>query len=126
MLHRLEARARPQADNFKYRDDSSGRMLRLTDSGSGSRRGRAEPSSSRTGPATFANRLEQLVIATRALALLMPRDRDIMNCSPIEEQAARLGLSYDSAAKARLRALERFRKTFELMARSKVHRSPRN
>lgn len=89
-----------------------GALLRLT---------AADPASTATGPSTFASRREQLRLAASALATLLPRDRDLVRWSsedmPLEEQAARLGLAYDAAKQARLRALERFRKAFELATR---------
>jgi RNA polymerase sigma factor (sigma-70 family) len=94
-----------------------GALLRLTSGGTGG----VEPASTATGPSTFAARREHLKLAARALAALPPRDRDLVKWTsedvPLEEQAKRLGLSYDAAKQARLRALERFRKAFELATR---------
>lgn len=74
-----------------------------------------------TGSSTFAARREHLRLAVLALAALPPRDRDLVRRTsedvPIEEQAKSLGLSYDAAKQARLRALERFRKAFDLATR---------
>jgi DNA-directed RNA polymerase specialized sigma24 family protein len=62
-----------------------------------------------------------LKLALEALATLLPKDRDLVRWSseavPLEEQAERLGISYDAAKQARLRALERFRKAYELSTR---------
>jgi RNA polymerase sigma factor (sigma-70 family) len=89
-----------------------GALLRLT---------AADPASTATGPSTRASRKEQLKLALEALATLLPKDRDLVRWSsedvPLEEQAARLGVSYDAAKQARLRALERFRKAYELSTR---------
>ncbi|HEX5138864.1 MAG TPA: sigma-70 family RNA polymerase sigma factor [Planctomycetota bacterium] len=89
-----------------------GALLRLT---------AADPASTATGPSTFASRKEQLKLALEALATLLPKDRDLVRWSsedvPLEDQAARLGVSYDAAKQARLRALERFRKAYELATR---------
>jgi RNA polymerase sigma factor (sigma-70 family) len=85
------------------------RLLGLTTAG-------VDPAATGTGPSTFASRKEQLRLAVQAVASLLPRDRDLVLWSsedvPLEEQAARLGLAYDAAKQARLRALERFRKAF--------------
>jgi DNA-directed RNA polymerase specialized sigma24 family protein len=79
-----------------------------------------EPAATGTGPSTFASRRELLALTTRALDLLLPRDRDLVRWSAedvsLEEQAARLGVGYEAAGKARQRALERFRKTFALVS----------
>jgi hypothetical protein len=76
----------------------------------------------RTGPATFALRREQVILATQAAAMLMPRDRDIVNwCAEgvaIDVQAARLGISRKAAEHARNAALERLRKVFRLLNQS--------
>jgi RNA polymerase sigma factor (sigma-70 family) len=89
-----------------------GSLLRLT---------AADPASTATGPSTLASRKEQLKLAIEALATLLPKDRDLVRGSsedvPLEEQAKRLGVSYDAAKQARLRALERFRKAYALATR---------
>lgn len=103
----------------------SGRVVR---SGLGAGRSTAlstasssDPSASQTGPGTIAARREQLVLAAKALALLLPRDRQLVEWSardiPLSEMATRLGLSVDAVGKARTRALERLRKTHELVLR---------
>jgi DNA-directed RNA polymerase specialized sigma24 family protein len=79
-----------------------------------------EPAATATGPTTFASRREQLVLATKALDLLLPRDRDLVKWSgeglSTEEQARRLDLSAEAAGRARRRALDRFRKAFRLVS----------
>lgn len=94
-----------------------GALLRLTSGGSGG----VDPAATVTGPSTFAARREHLRLAVAALAALPPRDRDLVRWTsedvPLEKQAERLGITYDAAKQARLRALERFRKAFELAAR---------
>ncbi len=91
-----------------------GGLLRLTAHGS---RG-VEPADGGPGPSTVASRKEHLRLAVQALATLLPRDRDLVQWSseevPLEEQARRLGVGYDAAKQARLRAIERFRKAFRL------------
>ena len=93
------------------------RLVRL-----GTATGAAEPAATSTGPSTFASRREQIEIAVRALALLLPRDRDLVrwtsdSVSP-DDQAERLGVSRDAADRARGRALVRFRKAYELAFRT--------
>jgi RNA polymerase sigma factor (sigma-70 family) len=94
-------------------------LLRLTLADDGTRPGTPPPASTQTGPATFAERRESLVQAVRALDLLLPRDRELVlleleGLAP-DEIGRRLGLSADSAARARLRALERLRKAWRLL-----------
>lgn len=72
------------------------------------------------GPATFAERREALVLAVRALDLLLPRDRQLVLATLAgqsnEELGTALALPPESAARARLRALERLRKAWHLLA----------
>jgi len=94
-------------------------LLRLTLGDDDTTPGTPQPASTQTGPATFAERREALVQAVRALDLLLPRDREIvllaMEGLTPEEIGARLGLATESAARARLRALERLRKAWQLL-----------
>lgn len=97
------------------------RLVRLTRAGSTS--GAAEePRAPGPGPSTVASRREDLVRAVRVLDLLLPRDRDLVTWTAedvdADEQARRLGISRDAAERARRRALERFRKAYELASRS--------
>jgi DNA-directed RNA polymerase specialized sigma24 family protein len=82
-----------------------------------------ELASSVTGPSTFAVRREMLHLATLALDMLLPRDRDLVDgfCrgESLEEQAQVLGGNAVAAAKARSRAMERFRRCFQLVQRSR-------
>lgn len=100
----------------------SGRVLRYTAgvADTSDPRAVAEPAAQSPGPSTFAARREQILLATRALDLLLPRDRDLVVWSSEgvdpAEQAARLGLTYMAAAQARKRATERFRKAFVLVS----------
>lgn len=72
-----------------------------------------------TGPSTFAARREQLAVAAKALALLLPRDRELIDGLTqglsATEHAVRLGTSASAVESARKRALERLRKTFRLV-----------
>ena len=100
-----------------------GKVLRLTWSGPGADQSsyRLDPEDTGTGASTFAFRREVLVYATKAIALLLPRDRDIVRWTTegmsIEAQAARLGISQQAATKAQSRALERLRKAYRLVSR---------
>ena len=99
-----------------------GKVLRLTWSGPGAEESsyRLDPADTGTGPSTFAFRRERLVEATKALALLLPRDHDIVRWTTggmsVEEQASRLGLSHDAALRAQHRALERLRKAYRVIS----------
>ena len=75
--------------------------------------GGANPAAQSAGPATFAERREQVGLAMKALDQLPERDRKLMEWHaadvPLEEIALRLGIAYDAAKHARQRALEKFR-----------------
>ena len=79
-----------------------------------------EPARKRTGPVTFAERRQQLERAVKALALLLPRDADIVQCHTeglsIHDLAARYEITYQAAQRAHHRALERFRKAFDAIS----------
>ncbi|MCA9319813.1 MAG: hypothetical protein KDB53_03715, partial [Planctomycetes bacterium] len=64
-------------DHWKALRRGSGRVMRLTASGTTDPWNELSPGT-QTGPATFASRREQLVLITRALDLLPPRDRDLV------------------------------------------------
>lgn len=98
-----------------------GALLRLTLTGfAGQRVERPELAASQLGPSTFAFRREQLVMITKAIELLLPRDREIVTWAShgltVTEMAARIGTSVEAAEKARTRALERLRKSFQLVS----------
>ena len=86
--------------------------------------GVAPPAATATGPSTFAERRELLVLATKALTSLPQRDVDLVRWRSeglgIDEQSERLGLSYAATQRAGLRALERFQAAFELVLRASV------
>ncbi|MBL8769345.1 MAG: sigma-70 family RNA polymerase sigma factor, partial [Planctomycetes bacterium] len=52
---------------------------------------------------------------------LLPRDQELVRYStdgmPIEQIAKLLGVSYDAAEQARRRAMDRFKKAYELLTR---------
>ena len=101
---------------------NAGHLLRVSLAGpqSGVSRG-VEPISSRTGPLTFAERRDQVDVAMQALATLLPRDQELLEFerrgASIQEMADALDLTLDSAGRARLRALERFRRAYDLFER---------
>ncbi len=100
------------------------RLLRLTRSDSDTRDPASErmPAAATPGPATSADNAEQLRLAQRALTLLLPRDADLVRAEAdglsIQDQADELGISYAAAQRARLRALERYRRAFRLLCQS--------
>lgn len=103
---------------------NSGALLRITSADPGATadpRAVAEPVVDRTGPSTFAARREQIVLAMKALSFLSPRDQRLVTAYrdglSIGDVADRLGIGYDAARVAQTRALERFRKSFALLAR---------
>jgi RNA polymerase sigma factor (sigma-70 family) len=101
-----------------------GALLRLTLTGSaGNRVERPELAAEQAGPSTFAFRREQLVLITKAMGLLMTRDRELVswasNGLSTAEMAARLGISEEATEKARTRALERLRKAFRLVSQGR-------
>ncbi len=101
----------------------AGSALRITVSdGSASTAGGVNPPSLGSGPATFAMRREMIEIASRAIACLLPRDQQLVRAAcrgdSIADIAKELGIAYDAAEKAKARAFERFKKTFELVARN--------
>ena len=105
---------------FAAKRDCS-KVLRLNWSGAGSDQSPfiLDQADTGTGPSTFAFRREILLLVTKAMALLLPRDRDIVRWMiegiAVKEQAARQGLSHEAAARAQSRALERLRKAYRLL-----------
>lgn len=110
-------------DHWKALRRGPGRLLRLTDDASATADPRAvsAPPRRATGPSTYASRREQHDLAVKALALLLPRDRALVRGHAeglsVGEQAARHGISPAAAQRARLRALDRFRKAFTVLSR---------
>jgi RNA polymerase sigma factor (sigma-70 family) len=72
-----------------------------------------DPSETEAGPATLAERRDLLTLMARMITTLPDRDQRIVlwhaGGVPLAEIATRLGLSRESANRARLRALERLR-----------------
>lgn len=110
-------------DYWSARRRDGGKLLRLTAAPAvtGTPPRGVDPAASATGPSTVAARREQVALAIRVLESLPPRDRDLVQWRiqevPIEETAKRLEVSYDAAKHASQRAVERFRKAFELVSR---------
>jgi RNA polymerase sigma factor (sigma-70 family) len=100
-----------------------GAMLRITSSPASSESGGRgiDLAGTNTGPATYAMRREMLELAANAIKTLLPRDQELVRYTtdsmPIDQIAKLLGVSYDAAEQARRRALERFRKAYELLTR---------
>lgn len=90
-----------------------GRMLRLTLA--------EHPAAEGPGPRTAAEQSEQLLLAARAMDGLPERDFELVQLMTrdlsVREIAERLGLSEAAAQKARLRAMDRFRKIFVILDR---------
>lgn len=147
----IHLRALRQAGQFEYRSDrefwawlmlvarqyvgdrhdywtalrrQGGRMLRVTASAASESGGGVDPAALLAGASTFASRREMMEIAARAIALMLPRDQELVKSvargDSIEEMAAALGIQYDAAEQAKRRALDRFRKTFELVSRQRA------
>jgi RNA polymerase sigma factor (sigma-70 family) len=96
------------------------RLLRLTRADGTDPGAAREPRSDTPGPATRAGNADSLRKAEEALDLLLPRDSDLVrgvaDGRTIDEDAERLGVSYAAAQRARLRALERYRRAFQVLA----------
>lgn len=102
----------------------SGQVLRFEMSRSGESTPALDPMASQTSPSQFAMRREQLILAARAMNLLMDRDRDLVTWTAqgmsLSDQAERLGIGYDAAAKASQRAQNRFRDVYRLVLDGEV------
>ncbi|MEZ6014823.1 MAG: sigma factor [Planctomycetota bacterium] len=74
------------------------------------------------GPRTWAEARDQHAFATRAIGALLPRDQEILLAvregATDDELAARLAVEVRAATRARQRALERFRRAYELLVRA--------
>ena len=95
-------------------------LFRLTQAATSDPGAIVEPAGSATGPSTFAARREQLTRAVQALGMLMQRDRELVRWATEGASdasiARRLDLTTAAAAKARQRAIERFRKAHRLLS----------
>ncbi len=106
---------------WSVRGRRAGNPSRLTATTLGGGSPVREPTALGAGPRTELLRREELGQVGQAIAVLLPRDRVLLQWSsagiPVEEVARRLGLSRESAGRVRLRALERFRAAFEAISR---------
>ena len=97
---------------------AAGCVLRLSGGLSTTTRGSVRVAAVQDGPTTLADRRERFLTAMKCLEVLPPRDQDLIlwlaEGLPVAEIAVRLELSYDAAKHARQRAIERFRKVYEL------------
>ncbi len=110
-----------RADYWAARRHGSARLLRLTAHGRSDPDATPLPPTESRGPATVAMRREMLGLALRTLAALPERDAQLVRWAsegvPLDEQARRLGKTYDATQRAAHRALDRFRKTYALAER---------
>ena len=111
-----------RSDYWFAKKRGAARLLRLTQSESSDDLNAAmAPAADSPGPLSIAIRRELLQLALASLAALPERDRKLVRWASesvsIEDRAANLGISYDAAQRATHRAMERFRKTFELAQR---------
>lgn len=119
----LEAIARQHvADRHAYWSAgkrAAGALLRITQAGPATRTSGVNPPAHTAGPRTRAERKDDLDLANQALAMMLPRDREILLAASRDESdaeiAAALGIQVEAAGRARLRALDRFRRTFEVL-----------
>lgn len=108
---------------WKAQKRNAGPMLRITYSAPDTMGGGPgiAPAAEQRGPTTFAGVREQVELAARAIATLPSRDAQIVGLirqgADVDAVAEALGVSYAAAQRARLRAIERFRKAFELLTR---------
>ncbi len=147
LLQGLHVRVLQQAQNFEYRGREPflawvyqlarhhlvarrrywsrlkrkpGALLRLTSGGTTEGHSPVDPADTATGPATFAERREQLTIAVQAMAVLLERDQELVRWASegldTTQVAEQLEISPEAARRARSRALERYRQAFELLA----------
>ena len=98
----------------------AGPMLRIT-YGASTTSGGVQPATPDSGPVTRASRHELLDVAARALDGLPPRDRAIVTLlsggASIADIAAQLEVTQSAAQRARLRAIERFKKIYTIVSR---------
>ncbi len=102
---------------------NAGHVLRVSLGGhSDGSQGGIDPESFRTGPATFADRRDQMHLATQAMAMLLDRDQRILELErkglSTADIAEELSLTAESAGRARSRAHQRFHRAFELLLRA--------
>lgn len=118
----IQAHVADRHDYWVAARRNAGAVVRITQVARRSRiTAGVDPAANMTGPMTIAERRDLLDIAAQAVDVLLPRDQQIVGMLredlSIREMAARLGISYEAAERARLRAIERFRRAYELLAR---------
>ncbi len=105
------------ADRHRYwgaRKRCARNMLRLTaaDMSTSDSRTGLQIAASTTSPSGYAVRKERFATAIRAISVLLPRDRQIIDWiaegKPVAEIAETLGLGLEAAERARRRTIERF------------------
>ncbi len=110
---------RDRIAHWKALKRDAGPVLRITYTEA--TRAGVNPPAQITGPITNASRKEQLHLATLAMDGLPPRDREIVRLmtagADIEGISRQLKISSSAAQRARLRALERFRKIYDIVRR---------
>ena len=110
-------------EHWKAMKRDGGHMLRITMGGrsTGAATRGVQPAADGPGPVTAAARSEQLLLAARAMDGLPERDRELVRLMtrdlPVREIAKRLDLTEAAAQRARLRAMDRFRKIYEILER---------
>lgn len=99
---------------------SAGHVLRLTLGPQATGQVGVQPAASRTGPLSFAERRDQIDLALEAMTTLLPRDQRILELERAGASVAEIAVALDvtevAATKARQRALDRFRRAFEVMS----------
>ncbi len=72
-----------------------------------------------SGPVTHSDRRDLVLRVTKAMAMLLPRDRELLRFAAegasTKELAERLDMTEASAGQARLRAFDRLRKAYRLL-----------
>ena len=76
-----------------------------------------------SGPVTHSDRRDLVLRVTMAMAMLLPRDRELLRWAAegasTKELAERLEMTEASAGQARLRAFDRLRKAYRLLEQQK-------
>ncbi len=116
------------ADRHRYwnaKKRKAERMIQLsgTQSEGSESPGRVDPVSPNTGPFSFAAREDDVDLALEAIKVLKERDQQFVHWMSeglsTGEVAERLEITESAAERGRLRAIERFRKAFEIILRKR-------
>ena len=104
--------------HWKALKRDAGPMMRITFSGTG-----VQPAADAIGPSTHASQKEQLNTAALAMDGLPPRDRELVKLmsagASIADIAAQMDMTETATQRARLRAIDRFRKIYEIVERKR-------